>query len=60
MISQEVLDKYKKIYKKHFKKDISNEEAIKQAVNLLTLVKVVYRPMTREEYELVQARRKKT
>ncbi|MGB2762136.1 MAG: hypothetical protein WBC21_01190 [Minisyncoccales bacterium] len=60
MISKESLEKFKKIYKKRFGEDISDQVALEKATKLLNLVKAVYRPMTREEYDKVQKRREKT
>jgi hypothetical protein len=47
MISKEELEKFKAIYRKKFGKDISDEEALRQAVSLITLVKAVYKPIER-------------
>lgn len=51
MISQEALEKYKEIYKKEFGKDISDQEALDQAVSLLTLMDIVYRPVKKKWVE---------
>ncbi len=48
-ISKEALEKYKAIYKKEFGKDISDKEALKQATNLLILVKTVHVPIKSTE-----------
>jgi hypothetical protein len=60
MISEEQLLKYKEIYKKHSNKNISDEEALKQATTLLRLIKIIYKPMTQEEYDQLQKRRAET
>lgn len=60
MISKELLEKYKAIYRKKTGKDISDQDASEQAIKLLTLVKAVYKPMTVKDYELVQKRRRET
>lgn len=60
MISKESLEGFKKIYKKRFGEDLPNQVALEKATKLLNLVKVVYRPMTQEEYDKVQERRKET
>lgn len=51
MISQEALKEYKKIYRKQFGKDISDVDALEQATKLLNLMKIVYKPMTKEEFD---------
>ncbi|MDD5639668.1 MAG: hypothetical protein PHR47_02580 [Candidatus Pacebacteria bacterium] len=60
MISEEALKEFKSIYKKEFSIDLSNKDALESATKLLTLVKAVYKPMTKEEYEKIQKRREET
>jgi hypothetical protein len=60
MISNKALEEYKKIYKEEFGVDISDERALEQAINLLTLMKAIYRPITKEDYDNLQKRRKET
>ncbi len=60
MISQEALKEYKEIYKKEFGKDISDAEALEQATRLLRLIEIIYKPMTKKEFEMVEKRRKST
>ncbi len=56
MLSKESLEKFKSIYKKRFKKDLSDQEALEGATSLIRLVKLIYKPMTIEEYKMVQKR----
>lgn len=58
MISKESLEEFKNIYKKEFKEEISDEVALDKATRLINLVKAVYKPMTKEEYDAVRKRRK--
>lgn len=51
MISKEQLEKYK---------DISDQEALEQATKLLNLIKIIYKPMIKEEFGRLQKRRKET
>ena len=60
MISQEELEKFKAIYKKQFGIDLPDQDALEKATKLFALVKAVYRPMTKEEYDMVQMRREET
>ena len=59
MISKKQLEKFKDIYKRNFDKNISDQEALKQATKLLRLVEIIYKPMTQEEYDKIQGHRKK-
>jgi len=45
MTNEELVEKYKSLYKERTGQDLSNEEAFSQAMNLVTLVKQVYKPI---------------
>ena len=60
MISKERLKEFKKIYKKRFGKNLSDQSALEKAIKLLRLVKIIYKPMTKEEHDKVQKRREET
>ena len=57
MISQEESETFKAIYKKQFGIDLPDQDALEKATKLFTLVRAVYRPITKEEYDMVQKRR---
>jgi len=57
MISKEELKEFKKIYKKSFGEYLSDQVVLEKVTRLLNLVKAVYQPMTKEEYDKVQKRR---
>jgi hypothetical protein len=48
MLSKEALDEFKAIWREQFKEDKSDEKATEEAINLLTLMNVVYRPIRKE------------
>lgn len=54
IISEEKITEYQKIYKKLYGKDISRQDAYEQGMKLVQMMKVIYHPMTEEEYENVQ------
>ena len=58
MVSKEKLKEFKKIYKKRFSENLSDQVALEKATKLLNLVKVIYQPITKGEYDKVQKRRK--
>ena len=60
MLSHEQITKFQTIYKNHFGKKISREEAYEKGAKLLRLVELVYKPMTETEYRELQERRKAT
>ncbi len=60
MLSEEQITNYQKLYRDYFKKEISREEAYEQGVKLLRLIELIYKPITQEEYNQLQKRRKET
>ena len=59
MLSDEQITKYQMLYKDQFGKEISREEAYEQGVKLIRLIELIYKPMTKDEYEQIQERRRK-
>lgn len=60
IISEEALREFKTIYKKEFNEDISDKDALEKATKLLNLMKAVYGPMSKGDYEKLQKRREET
>jgi hypothetical protein len=60
VLSDSDIIKFQEIYKKNFGKEISKQEAYEQGIKLLTLVKVIWKPMTQADWDRIQARRKTT
>lgn len=60
MLSDEQIRKFQILYKKRFGKEISREEALEQGTKLFRLVELVYKPMTEDEFKMVEKRRKET
>lgn len=59
MISAQALQDFKAIWKNQFGEDISDEKATEEALNLLNLFNVIYRPIKKEssnEYEIKHRR----
>lgn len=50
MLSEEQIEKFQKLYKKKFGKEISHEEAYDKGIKLVRLVDLIYKPMTEQEY----------
>ena len=48
MLSDEAIEEFRKLYKKHYKTEISIEEARRRGGNLINLFKVIYRPIPKE------------
>jgi urease accessory protein UreF len=60
MLSTEQITKFQTLYKNRFGKEISREEAYEKGAKLIRLVEIVYKPMTEDEYQKLQERRKET
>jgi hypothetical protein len=48
MISKQALEEFKSIWRKQFNEEISDDKAIESATRLLTLMKIVYRPVKKD------------
>lgn len=57
MLSEEKVKSYQALYKSRFGKEISYEEAYEQGTKLLRLIELIYKPMTKVEYQELQERR---
>lgn len=53
LLDDKHISSFQELYKESFSEDLSKEEAYTQAVKLIELVRVVYKPMTKEEHNLV-------
>lgn len=49
VLSDENIIAFQKLYKEHFGKDISKEDACKQGAKLLRLISIIYRPKPDED-----------
>lgn len=58
MITKEALREFKAIYREQYGKDISDKDALDLALNLLTIMDVVYRPVKKEWVEALEKRDK--
>lgn len=59
MLSDERIVKLQALYKKHFGKELSKEDAYEKGAKLVRLVQLVYKPITEKEYQELQKRIKK-
>ncbi len=63
MLSKKALDEFKAIWRKQFGEDISDEKAIEEGINLLTMMNTIYRPVKKQwadDYDAGKHRGKKT
>lgn len=54
MISEEKIKEFQRLYKAHFEKELSFDEAYEKAAMLLQLMRCTYKPIAKEEYESLQ------
>ena len=52
------IEKFQQLYKKHFEEEISKEEAYEKGARLVQLMQIIYKPMTKVEYDFTQKRQK--
>jgi len=60
MLSDKQIIKFQTLYKNHFGKEISREEAYEQGAKLIRLIELIYKPMAEAEYKKLQERRRET
>jgi hypothetical protein len=60
VLTSDDIKKFQAIYLDQFGTDISEEDAYEQGIKLLTLMKIIHKPMTHEEMERVQEHRRAT
>ncbi len=57
MISNERVQEFKILYKNRFGKELSDDEAREKASALVRFLKIIYKPMTKEEFDELAKRR---
>lgn len=57
MISDERVQEFKMLYKNRFGKELSDAEAREKASALVRFLKIIYKPMTKREFDILQERR---
>ena len=60
MLSDEQVTKFQVLYKQQFGREITKDEALEKGAKLVRMMQLIYKPMTKEEYEKVQKRRHET
>ena len=58
LFSDEDITKFQTLYKKHFGEEISRERAHSEGIKLVRLMPLIYKPMTKAQYERLQERRR--
>ncbi len=59
-LTDQQIEEFRTLYFKRFNKEISREDAVEQAMKLLRLVMIIYKPMAVEDYDAIQKRRLET
>ena len=57
MLSNQQINQFQLLWKNRFGEEISREEAYEEGTKLVQLLKLVYKPMTENEYKQLQKRR---
>lgn len=50
-ISDDKIKQFQVLYKKHFGQEISKDEALEKGTKLVELMSLIYRPITKAEYQ---------
>jgi hypothetical protein len=57
MLSDEQITTYQQLYKKRFGKEIPRDDALEQGIKLKRLMELIYKPMSEDEYQMLERRR---
>jgi hypothetical protein len=60
MLTDQQITKFQAIYKARFHKNLSRGEALEKGTKLVRMMQLIYKPMTVEQYQRLQERRKQT
>jgi len=60
MFSDQEIIKFQKLCEKHHGKKINRKDAYEKGAKLIRLLELIYQPITKDEYKLVQKRREET
>lgn len=56
-LTKEDIEKFKKLYKEHYGEEINDFVAYEAANRLVQMVKAVYKPITKEQYDKIEKER---
>jgi len=59
-LTEQQITRFQKIYKARFNKQLSKKEALEKGIKLVKMIQIVYRPITKEQYQQLQERRSQT
>ncbi len=54
------VQEFKEMYREHFGIELTDAEALEQLQSLLAIVRLTFQPMSQEQYERLQQRRRQT
>jgi len=58
-LSDKDIEKFQKLYKNRFEKEIKKEDAYKQGIKLIRLMQIVYKPITEDQFNIAEKERLK-
>jgi len=60
LLTDKQIAKFQAIYKARFGKKISRAEALEKGIKLARMMQIIYKPMTKTDYNQLQQRRRQT
>lgn len=60
MLSEERVKQFQALYKKRYGKEISYQDALEQGTKLISLLKIIYKPMSKAEFDQLAKRKEET
>ena len=55
--TEQQIEEFRTLYFKRFRREISKADALEQATKLITLIRLIFRPMKAEEWDAIQKSR---
>ncbi|PIS14560.1 hypothetical protein COT64_02015 [Candidatus Shapirobacteria bacterium CG09_land_8_20_14_0_10_39_12] len=59
-LTEQQITKFQAIYKTRFNKQLSRKEALEKGIKLARMMQIIYRPITKEQYQQLQTRNSQT
>jgi hypothetical protein len=59
-ISEKSIEEFQKLYRLRYRQEISKEYASEQGLKLLRLLRLIYQPLTEQQFDAIQEQREQT
>jgi len=60
LLTEAQITRFQELYENRFRKKISKKEALEKGIKLVRLMQIVYKPISKKDYQELQKRREET